>query len=157
MYSQKWKCAASVPISTFMCVWGIYIFPGLVNIFSGSRRGRPRGGNIEIAHRHMNTLSVRVRVGETRIRDILCFDELTVYSIRKFLPLKLEVSLEQTFFRFNPPLHSSQIPPPPPPDLSCVRVEKYSGSAIHVLTRGQDPHKLGKNTYWNMILYIFKP
>ncbi len=40
--------------------------------------------------------------------------------------------------------HPHHIPPPPLPSLSCVRVEEYSGSAIHVLTRGQDPHKLGK-------------
>ncbi len=41
MYSQKSNCAASVPMSSFICLWGIYIFPGSVCLFCCGQIGRP--------------------------------------------------------------------------------------------------------------------
>jgi hypothetical protein len=54
MYSQKRNYLASVPISTFMCLCAIYIFPGLVRIFPAAELADQWWEYIKIAHRHMN-------------------------------------------------------------------------------------------------------
>ncbi len=53
IYSFSGNSAASAPISTFMCLWAIYIFPGSVYIFPPAEQADP-SWNIELAHRHMN-------------------------------------------------------------------------------------------------------
>ncbi len=41
MYPFSGNCAALVSVSTFLCLWAIYIFPGLVHLFPCSWIGRP--------------------------------------------------------------------------------------------------------------------
>ncbi len=41
IYSFSGNSAASAPISTFMCLWAIYISPGLVHIFPPAEKADP--------------------------------------------------------------------------------------------------------------------
>ncbi len=65
---RKGIAPASVPISTFMCLWGIYIFPPSVCLFYYRKMcGLILGIYVYIAHRHMN-----VEIGTEATQFLFC-------------------------------------------------------------------------------------
>ncbi len=44
IYSFSGNCSASAPISTFTCLWAIYLFPGSVYIFPPAEKADPSVG-----------------------------------------------------------------------------------------------------------------
>ncbi len=65
----SWNCAASVPISTFMCLWAIYIFPGLVHIFHAAEYQIDCGNYKSLTH-------MNVEIGTVVIAQFLLWEYL---------------------------------------------------------------------------------
>ncbi len=91
IYFFSGNCAASVSISTCICPWAIYIFPGSVHIFPCSRIGRPI---LEI-YKSLTDRWVK-ELGDRTLYSVL---EITVsfLGIRKWEP--------DIYIGFSPALH----------------------------------------------------
>ncbi len=73
IYSQKNNCAASVPISTFICLWEIYIYIPRIGLHIFLQQNRQTDdGNIQVAHRHMN-VEIGTEAGNSFYRN-KCFE-----------------------------------------------------------------------------------
>ncbi len=85
IYSFSGSWSPSVPLSTFMCLWAIYIFTGSVHIFSCTRIGRSIVGiNESLTDTWMSNLRLWPR---NFFSGNICFkfSLLFLYSVRRIL------------------------------------------------------------------------
>ncbi len=164
MYFQKWNCAVSFPVPTFMYLWAIYIFPEPVSQSDYSKIGRSILGIYKSL-----TGTWMWKLGDRTLHIIMFWKWCPHSFIRKSNNTLEEVLHKKTRRRgerrkrrrgsvATPFQHTYQIPITPCRDGSCLSFwfQFHRGGDFRLRTtcRGPQATRLGRWFRWACMAFI---
>jgi hypothetical protein len=180
---QKRNCATTVPISTFMCLYELFIYSHNRSAYSAAENMWTDPGNIKIAHRHMNVEIPRKGIHKWDFRCSACWLHLLSfwscsYRVKIVIPLQYSIGellgnfflllgtyTEQIFYNVHPLMVHQRVLPLTGDAAETKKNAKYKNLFLWIVFAHQivcgwigNEDRQGKNikTIWCTFLFVKK-